>query len=215
MAWAELELLGVSAVAVVLAESIAAVGHALFALSIDISLASGFVRAPDVHAHILVRNSTVVAAELVVCAFFAASLAILAARAVFHALPAGLVSFVVALVFGVKVGSDTLASDAVSFGNAVETAFVKSGNVLWLDVAGGWRRALVETARAAPGAFVVAGASIDAGSQVSVAVLGAFVVRRITRTHALLIIRVTFAGTFLLLIEPGASLVESSSVFPS
>jgi len=56
----------------------------------------------------------------------------------------------------------------------------------------------------------VAGAAIDAGSQVSVAVLGALVIGRITRTHACLVIGIAFAGTFLLLIEPGTCLVEFS-----
>jgi len=135
VAWAELELLSVSAVAVVLAESIAAAGHALIALSIDVSLAGGFVGAPDVHAHILVRDSTILATELVVWAFFAAAFAILAAWAVLHALPAGLVSFDVALVFGVLIGSDALASDTISFRDAVKSAFVKGLVVLWLDVA--------------------------------------------------------------------------------
>ena len=198
VAGTELELFGVSAVAVVLAESIVAGSHALVALGVDVSLASGFVRAPDVHAHVLVGDTSVLSAELVFWALLAAALAILAARAVLHALPAGLVSAVVALVFGVLIGGDALASDAVGFGDAVDTAFVKSGDVLFLDVAGCWWRALVEAARATPGAFVVAGASIDAGCQVAIAVLGAFVVRWITRTHACLVIGITFAGTFLL-----------------
>ena len=198
MAGAELQLFSVSAVAVVLAESIVACSHALVALGVNVSLASGFVGAPNVHAHILVGDTSVLSAELVVWALFAAALAVLAARAVLHALPAGLVSAVVALVFGVLIGGDALASDAVSFGDAVDTAFVKSRNVLFLDVAGSWWRALVETARATPGAFVVAGASIDAGCQVSIAVLGTFVVGRITRTHACLVVGITFAGTFLL-----------------
>lgn len=66
VAGAELELLSVSAVAVVLAESIVAGSHALVSLGIDVSLAGSFVRAPDVHAHVLVGNASVFAAELVV-----------------------------------------------------------------------------------------------------------------------------------------------------
>ena len=109
-----------------------------------------------------------------------------------------LVSSRVALVLGVLIGSDALASDSVSLGNAVDSALVEGGDVFVLDVTGGWGRALVETAWAAPGAFVVAGAAIDASGQVAVAVLGALVIRGITRAHASLVVGVTFARAFLL-----------------
>ena len=184
VAGTELEFFGVSAVAVVLAESIVAGSHALVSLSINISLAGGFVRAPDVHAHVLVGDTTVFAAELIVRALFAAARAVVAAGAVLHAFPAGFVSFIVTLVFRVLIGGNALASDAVCFRNAVDTALVKTGNVLWLEIASVWWIALIEAARTTPGAFVVAGATIDASSQVSIAVLGAFVVRWIARTHA-------------------------------
>lgn len=119
-----------------------------------------------------------------------------------------LVSARVALVLGVLIGSDALASDSVSLGNAVDSALVEGGNVFFLNVAGGWGRALVETAWAAPGAFVVTGAAIDTSGQVSVAVLGALVIRGITGAHTALVVGITFAGAFLLLIEPGTSLIE-------
>ena len=198
MAWTELELFSVFFVAVVFAKGIVASTHADFSLSLDVTFAGSFVSSPDVHAHVLVGDTSVVTAELVVGALFAATLAVFSAWAVLHASPAVFVSFSVALVLGVLVGSDALASDSVSFGDAVDTALFKALTIFFLDITGGWGRALVEAAWATPGAFVVAGASIDASGQVSVAVLGALVIGGITRAHASLVVGVTFTGAFLL-----------------